>query len=250
MKAVEFADPTLQAGFTQIPNVILRDASLSASARLTYAMLQSFAWQADECWVGQEKLGELVGVKERAIQNYLKELSAAGLVEIRRQGLNKVNRYVLFGAGLDAHVHAGPDTHGGAYEEDSREEDPSNKGPARKKVGKKIVTDDEYALASSIVASFNASAGTRLGVDPHLTPVVMRVREHPDWTAEHHRRIIAAVFAGKHWWEDPAGLEIIYGNAAQFDKSVELARRAQQKSARRVDVTAEADRIAKAQGLE
>lgn len=64
-KAVRFADPVQQRGFTQISNAILRDASLSAGARLTYAMLSSFAWQSDECWVGQKKLGDLVGVKER-----------------------------------------------------------------------------------------------------------------------------------------------------------------------------------------
>jgi hypothetical protein len=249
VKAVEFADPKLQAGFTQIPNVILRDASLSAGARVTYAVLQSFAWQADECWVGQKKLGELVGVKERSIQNYLGELTAAGLLEIKRQGLNKVNRYVLFGAPLDTHVGAGPDTHSRADKEDSVEEDTTTERLVRK-VGKKVVTNDEYTLAAAVVSSFNEVAGTRLTTDANLVPVVGRIRERPDLTADNHAFLIRAVFAAKHWWTDPAGIKIIYGNPEIFETSIEKARAAaKRKSSPSFDVNAEAARIRKAQGL-
>jgi hypothetical protein len=122
-KAVRFADPVAQKGFTQIPNAILRDASLSAGARLTYAMLSSFAWQSDECWVGQEKLGALVGVKDRAIRNYLGELEEMGLLEVTQRGLQKPNLYTLFGADPDRHADAGPDRHEDADEEEAVEKD-------------------------------------------------------------------------------------------------------------------------------
>lgn len=125
-KAVRFADDTTQQGFTQIPNAILRDSSLSAPARLVYALLSSFAWQSDECWVGQEKLGVLAGVKDRAIRNYLAELEVAGLLEITQQGLQKPNIYTLFGADPDRHADAGPDRHARADEEDAGEEDSKN----------------------------------------------------------------------------------------------------------------------------
>jgi len=253
-KTVEFADPTLQAGFTQIPNAILRDSSLSAGARLTYALLESFAWQDNECWPGQTKLGELAGVKERAIHNYLKELEAANLLKIQRQGLQRPNRYLLFGAGPDQHVRADQDQHQRADEEDTGEEDSEKKGSASKeprpRVGGKLVTDEEVKLASSIIASFNKQAGTSLSVRPHLTPIIGRVRERPTLTASQHGKIISAVFAAEHWWTDPPGPRIIYGNAAQFEQSIELARQAHKSDSKAVDVNARRKEIRKAQGLE
>lgn len=125
-KAVRFADDVTQEGFTQIPNAILRDPSLSAPARLVYGLLSSFAWQSDECWVGQEKLAELAGVKDRAIRNYLTELEQAGLLQITQRGLQKPNLYTLFGADPDRHADAGPDRHEDADEEDAGEEDSAN----------------------------------------------------------------------------------------------------------------------------
>lgn len=251
-KAVEFADPDLQAGFTQIPNVILRDSSLSAGARLTYALLQSFAWQADECWVGQKKLGELAGVKERAIRTYLTELEDAGLLQIEQQGLQKPNRYLLFGAALDRHVGTGPDRHERADKEDSVEEDSTDNGPVRKfKVDRKVVTGDEYTLAAAVVSSFNEVAGTAFSTDANLTPVVMRIRQRPDLTAANHRFLIEAVFAAEHWWSDPPGIEIVYGNPKIFEKSVELARAAaKKKTTPAFDMNAEMHRIRKEQGLD
>lgn len=142
-KAVRFADPVQQRGFTQISNAILRDASLSAGARLTYAMLSSFAWQSDECWVGQKKLGDLVGVKERAIRGYLEELEAAGMLTITRQGLQKPNIYTLFGADPERHCDAAPERHDSSAEVDAVEKDstdpPSpNQPPIKSKATEEI----------------------------------------------------------------------------------------------------------------
>lgn len=122
-KAVRFADPVLQKGFTQIANAILRDSSLSAGARLTYAMLSSFAWQADECWVGQARLGKLVGVGDRQIRKYLAELEEANMLEVTQQGLQKPNLYTLFGADPDRTCGSGPDRTSSSDEEDAVEED-------------------------------------------------------------------------------------------------------------------------------
>lgn len=122
-KAVRFADPVLQKGFTQIPNAILRDAALSSGARLTYAMLSSFAWQGDECWVGQKKLGGLIGVGDRQIRKYLAELETIGLLEVKQQGLQKPNLYTLFGADPDRACSSGPDRASSADKEDTGEKD-------------------------------------------------------------------------------------------------------------------------------
>jgi len=92
-------DPTLAAGFTQIPNQILRRPDLSAGAKLTYMMLLSYAWQHDRCFPGQERLATDMGASERSIRTYLKELQECGLISVRRRGLNLTNLYVLHGPG-------------------------------------------------------------------------------------------------------------------------------------------------------
>lgn len=125
-KAVRFADDVTQQGFTQIPNAILRDSSISAGARLTYGLLSSFAWQSDECFVGQRKLGELAGVGDRQIRKYLTELEGAGLLEVTQQGLHKPNIYTLFGADPDRTCSSGPDRTSSSDEEDAKEEDSAN----------------------------------------------------------------------------------------------------------------------------
>jgi hypothetical protein len=154
-KAVRFADDTTQQGFTQIPNAILRDPSLSAGGRLTYGLLSSFAWQSDECWVGQEKLGKLAGVGDRQIRNYLAELEGAGLLEVTQQGLGKPNLYTLFGADPDRNCVSGPDRNGSAGEEDAAEKDSANPPPPTQPVVKSKASQEIDAVWTTYVKSMN-----------------------------------------------------------------------------------------------
>ena len=89
----------LKRGFTQIPNYVLRDIVLSAGARLTFAMLLSYAWQEDSCFPGQERLAVDLGVSDRAVRKYLTELKERGYIDWKQQGLNKTNIYYI----LDFH---------------------------------------------------------------------------------------------------------------------------------------------------
>ncbi len=88
-------DETLRAGFTQIPNSILRRPDISPGAKLTYMVLLSYAWQEGSCFPGQERMAEDAGVTDRSIRTYLKELEAKGLLFIKRRGLGKTNLYFL-----------------------------------------------------------------------------------------------------------------------------------------------------------
>lgn len=94
-REIAFEDAREQSGHTQIPNWILCDPGLSRDARLTWAMLAKFAWQSEECWPGMAKLAELLGVTDRSVRDYIKELKDAGLVSVKRQGLGKPNLYRL-----------------------------------------------------------------------------------------------------------------------------------------------------------
>lgn len=88
-------DETLAQGFTQIPNGVLRRSDLQPGAKLTYMVLLSYAWQKDHAYPGQDRLATDMGVSERSVITYLKQLSASGLITIHRRGLGKTNIYVL-----------------------------------------------------------------------------------------------------------------------------------------------------------
>lgn len=91
-----FEDKTWEKGFTQIPNIVLTDSSLSTSARLLYTLLLKHAWGSkDMVYPGQAKLAKEVGCSERHIKRLLNELKKANLVTWKRRGFNKTNIYTL-----------------------------------------------------------------------------------------------------------------------------------------------------------
>ncbi len=89
------ADPVTLHGFTQVPNFVLIKKDISVGAKLAYAMLLKYAWGDNACFPGQLKLAEDMGAGERSIRTYLKELEAAGILEIKQRGLGKTNLYRL-----------------------------------------------------------------------------------------------------------------------------------------------------------
>ncbi len=97
-RTVVIRDPALRqfdGGFTALPNRVLRNGSLSLGARMTYAMLLNYAWQKDFCWPAQQQLGRDLGLKPRMIRYHLDELRRSGLVDWKRQGLNRPNIYYI-----------------------------------------------------------------------------------------------------------------------------------------------------------
>ena len=89
------ADMLSSEGFTQVPNHVLRGKKLSPGAKLTYAMLLSYAWNNDYCFPGQERLAKDMGSGERSVVRYIQELESTGFIKVRRRGQGKVNIYEL-----------------------------------------------------------------------------------------------------------------------------------------------------------
>jgi hypothetical protein len=85
----------LKHGFTQLPNYVLRDKRLSFGARLSYAILLSYAWQEGSCFPGQARMAQDLGTTDRSIRTFLNELKARAYISWKRQGLNKPNIYYL-----------------------------------------------------------------------------------------------------------------------------------------------------------
>lgn len=88
-------DEVLAQGFTQIPNQILRRSDVPPGAKLTYMVLLSYAWQKDHAYPGQDRLAADMGVSERSVITYLKQLVDTGLISIRRRGLGMTNVYII-----------------------------------------------------------------------------------------------------------------------------------------------------------
>jgi hypothetical protein len=89
------ADPITQHGFTQIPNIILTDDTLSVGAKLIYAMLLKYMWGENRCFPGQLRLARDMGAGERSVRTYIKELEQAELLTVQQRGLGKTNVYYL-----------------------------------------------------------------------------------------------------------------------------------------------------------
>lgn len=88
-------DAALKTGFVQLPNFILTDKQLSAYAKLSYALLLSYAWQKDSCFPGQERMAADLRVSDRYLRNALKELQKHNYISVERRGLNKTNVYTI-----------------------------------------------------------------------------------------------------------------------------------------------------------
>lgn len=92
---ITIEDRTLRNGFTRIPNGVLRREGLSPGAKLAYMGLLSYAWQEGSCFPGQARLAQDLGIGQRSVIRYLKELQSVGLLKVQRRGLGKTNIYIL-----------------------------------------------------------------------------------------------------------------------------------------------------------
>lgn len=88
-------DPVSAGGFTQVPNFLLKDPSLSANAKVVYSMLLSYAWHNNLVFPGQERMADDLGTSQPTVARAIKELEAHGWLEVQRRGQGKTNLYVL-----------------------------------------------------------------------------------------------------------------------------------------------------------
>ncbi len=86
---------TLKHGFAQLPRYVLKDKRLSFGARLTYAVLLSYAWQEESCFPGQDRMAEDLGTTDRSIRTFLNELRECRYIAWKQQGLNRPNIYYI-----------------------------------------------------------------------------------------------------------------------------------------------------------
>lgn len=102
------ASPVDAAGFTMIPNVIMRRGDLSPAAKLVYGYMKNLAWleRSTEVAPAQSEIASDLKMGERTVVEVLKELRRAAaaegadedgsrLVVSKRRGLGLTNAYVI-----------------------------------------------------------------------------------------------------------------------------------------------------------
>lgn len=75
-------DPVARGGFTQVPNFILEHPNLSIGAKVIYAMFLRYAWHNNLVFPGQQRLADAVEMSVSRVNDFVKELEKAKLIEI------------------------------------------------------------------------------------------------------------------------------------------------------------------------
>lgn len=188
------------------------------------------------CFPSVRRLAEDTEFSERSVQRALAELEGMGYIvrgeRLREDGSRSTDEFTfpsLSGEGvresppapvrespLELEVQNLPST--------SVANAPSVDGP--KSVNRKATTDLERHRARQILRRWNEAAGQDLRADDWLAKIIMRLREYPEATLADHSLIIETALANP-WWQGPPSPSVVYGNGAQFERSIAAVRQSQ-----------------------
>jgi DNA-binding transcriptional ArsR family regulator len=192
------------------------------------------------CWPFVGTIARDVGVSVRSVERHVAALREAGLVDAEQQyrddGSKTFNVYRLVGyrphptpvSGTPDTSDPGHPTHvsglaraSGQKEplEPSVEPDPPNPPGTPATVGRRPVTQPEALTAAGILREFNDVFGTRFTLAAWAAKIISRVREHPELDVVAHRVVLEAN-ATAPWWSGAPSPSVVYGSAAQFERSM------------------------------
>lgn len=80
----------------RVPRVLLRDPAISIQAKALYCLLDDHASpDSPRPFPGQGELAKQLGVSERTVRTWTRELVAAGWIEVEQRGLGQNNSYTM-----------------------------------------------------------------------------------------------------------------------------------------------------------
>jgi hypothetical protein len=211
-------------------------------------LLMALADHADDegfCWPGQESLGRKIGRSERTVRERLKRLETKGFLSRRPRyngsGHRSSDMIQLHLAKTDyrqslpaAEVTGGKLSSGEppvvvsvgigdnqGKKEASIQSGNSTGGPPSVAVDKLKVNEQEWKMATEIIAAFNKATGCKFSLigtrgrpTEHLKRILGRVREHPEVDLAQHLEVVRKTCENP-WWEGrPGSVGVIYGPAA------------------------------------
>lgn len=234
---------------TVVPEWLL-DADVSDRAVRLYAVLGRYADQQLRSWPSRRKLAGRLRCSVDTLDRAVRELTDAEALNVipryDEAGDRTSNLYVLrrvrpgvrtdaqTGDRMDAATGGGTDA---AVNEGHDEEGPSevtDRGtglariaagglPGPRTVDRKAVTEDEREFAWSVLGAWNQAADQTLRSHDWLSKIIRRQREFPEATLADHTLIIETALAHP-WWSGPATPSVVYGNGAQFERSIQQVR--------------------------
>lgn len=77
-----------------IPESVMSSPDISCGAKLCLSVLYRFIGKKDCAWPGQDVLAARMGMSDRQMRDYLKELSTIGFIQRRRRGQGQTDTYV------------------------------------------------------------------------------------------------------------------------------------------------------------
>jgi DNA-binding MarR family transcriptional regulator len=211
------------------------------------AALEMFRRQGDEAvFPSQRTLAALCDCDVTTIERRVKALRKRGLIEVERRarpGGKRVNHYRRDGLGAELARLEGERCDPAPL----RASGPSNPAPVRgsnpapvratnpasvraeveegKTDAEKEHTAPAPDLPALILEAFDTEAGTSYDLRDWRSLLASRVAEQPQLDIEDHRKIIAAFFRGKRWWQpDPPSPQMLY-ERKQFEQARQVLTR-------------------------
>jgi len=83
----------MKKDFTQIPNGIIRDVSLSNCLFRTYVALRAYAYGENKSFPAQQTVADSLGKRRETINRHVSELERKGYIKKRRRGYSLSNEY-------------------------------------------------------------------------------------------------------------------------------------------------------------
>lgn len=227
------------------------------------------------CFPSVERLAHETEASERTVRRALDDLEAAGLIarERRRRDGGTLGTYVYRFPPADTATGRPPDTATGRppvttaalNQEEPNQEATANavadSARARENaavvlhgstaeeyvapvtVDRKRVTSEEATRAALILSVWNQRTGQRLRAKEWLGKIIMRIREYPEATNDDHAVIIETALENP-WWRGPASPSVVYGNGAQFERSIQAVREKRREDTRIEDILTRVRRAA------
>jgi hypothetical protein len=177
-----------------IPNWLLCRPEVSAGAKLTYARLCQFSGRDGLCFPRQTTLAAELGVSDRAVRNYLRELEEFQLVEVDQPGLQQSNRYAFLahpwindGSGAAAGL---PDRQGSSAPDRNGSSGPDRQdssGPTGEEIQGEEIQRHTRSAGSSIPRSLEEveAVASMHGIVPEAARVFYHEREANGWLNRH-----------------------------------------------------------------
>lgn len=222
--------------FTQVPEWVL-DAEISDRAVRLYGVLGRYADANGRSFPGRETLAERLRCSKDSVDRAMKELEQIGALSKKRRGPHSslyTLHFVRTGAVSDERVRTGAASRvrtGAAQNESQGNESQGvelekalSDVPGPRTLNRKTVTNAERSQAWLILAEWNRLAEQDLRAHDWLAKIIGRCREYPNATLEDHTLIIETALAHP-WWSGPPTPSVVYGNAAQFERSIQQVRR-------------------------